>query len=349
MKTPRAVVIGYGFAGRCFHTYLIKLTPGLQLHGVASRSPETRARVQKDLGCKTYASFDAVLDDRDVDLVVLATPHDTHCDLAVRALDAGKHVVTDKVMCLNLSECDRMIGAAKKAGRMLNVFHNRRFDGDYLTVRKLLDDGKLGRVHWLEMAWQGFGPPGGWRGTAEAGGGRFFDLGAHLVDQTVQLFPQVIESVYARIHRHFEKAGVESHATIVIGFAGGCTGIVDAGSMAAVRKPRYYVLGDQAGFIKYGVDPQEAAMIKGDIDAAREDEKNYGRLGDGKTEEIVPTLQGRWRNYYENIAAVLTQGAEPAVSLASVRRALAVLDAAQKSAQTGTALRLDYPALNSLR
>ncbi|MCW8129188.1 MAG: Gfo/Idh/MocA family oxidoreductase [Planctomycetota bacterium] len=339
MPAPRAVVIGYGFAGRCFHTYLIKLTPGLTLHGVASRSAETRARVTKDLGCKTYEGFDEVLADPEVDLVVLATPHDTHCDLSVRALQAGKHVVTDKVMCLDLAECDRMIAAAKTSGKVLNVFHNRRFDGDYLTVKKLMAEGELGRVHWTEMAWQGFGPPGGWRGTAEAGGGRFFDLGAHMVDQTVQIFPQKIESVYCRMHHHFEKSDVESHATIVIGFEGGCTGVVDAGSMAGVRKPRFYVLGDKAGYAKFGVDPQEAAMIKGDIDAAREDEKLFGKLGNGKTEQVVPTLPGRWRNYYENIADVLTKGAAPAVSLASVRRAMAVLDAAKKSAASGDVIR----------
>ncbi|HOF89417.1 MAG TPA: Gfo/Idh/MocA family oxidoreductase, partial [Armatimonadota bacterium] len=192
MREPRAVVIGYGFAGRSFHSYLIGITPGLRLHGVASRDAATRARIVAERSCRAYASFDAVLDDPEVDLVVLATPNSTHCALAIQALHAGKHVVTDKVMCLTLDECDRMIAAAAESGKLLSVFQNRRWDGDFLTLKSLIADGRLGEPRWIEMAWQGFGAWGGWRGQAAMGGGKLYDLGAHLIDQLVLLFPQPI-------------------------------------------------------------------------------------------------------------------------------------------------------------
>lgn len=335
----RTVVVGYGRAGRAFHCYLIGLTPGLDLYGVVSSSPEKRERLVQEHGCKAFAGFDDACVDPDVDLVVLATPNSSHCDLAVRAMDAGKHVVTDKVMCLTLAECDRMLAAAARNGVMLSVFQNRRFDGDFLTVRKLIEDGELGSVRWIEMAWQGFGAWGGWRGVAAMGGGKLYDLGAHLVDQLCLLFPDPIEHVYCRMHHDYDHTDVESEALVVVTFAGGQTGVCDFSSMAAVSKPRFYVRGTKGTFCKYGLDPQEAAMSGGDIDAAAEDPGTYGVLNDGTSERTVPTTPGRWRDYYENVADVLLNNADPAVELPELRRQIAVLDAARRSAQSGEVVR----------
>ena len=344
MATPRAVVIGYGFAGRCFHSYLISITPALALHGVASRSAATRERIVAERRCRAYESFEEVLADPDVDLVVLATPNSTHADLAVRALKAGKHVVTDKVMCLTLKDCDRMIAAATASGRMLNVFQNRRWDGDFLTLKKAMAEGLLGDVRWLEMAWQGFGAWGGWRGQAAMGGGKLYDLGAHLLDQMTLLFPEPIETVYCRMHHDLPETDVESQAMVVVGFQGGRTAVCDVSSLAAISKPRIYACGTGGTFIKYGLDPQEAAMIAGDIDSAREDERNSARIHNGRTEMAFPTVAGRWRCYYENIADVLARGAETAVKLPEVRRAIAVIDAAFRSAKTGRTVRAAIPS-----
>lgn len=347
MQTPRAAVIGYGFAGRCFHSYLISITPGLSLHGIASRDAATREKIVAERGCRAYASFEEVIADPDVDLVVLATPNSTHAELAIRAMHAGKHVVTDKVMCLTLADCDRMIATAQEMGVMLSVFQNRRWDGDYLTLRQAIADGLLGDVRWIEMAWQGFGAWGGWRGEAAMGGGKLYDLGAHLIDQLVQLFPQAIERVYCRMRHEFTNTDTESVALVVIEFAGGGTGICDTSSLAAISKPRFYACGTGGTFQKFGLDPQEAAMIAEQIDTAREDPATYARYHDGKAERLLPTMPGRWRNFYENIAEVLTHGAEPLVKLPEVRRAIAVLDAAFTSARTGEVVQLDIPALET--
>lgn len=335
MSNPRAVVVGYGMAGRSFHSYLVNLAPELDLYGVSSRNRDARMRAYQDYGCKTYESIEQVLVDDQVDLVVLATPNSTHADLAVQALNAGKNVVTDKVMCLNLAECDRMIAAAEQSGKLLTIFQNRRWDGDYLTVKALIEAGKLGDVRWLEMAWQRFGPPRGWRQQADMGGGWFYDLGAHLFDQLLLLIPQPITSVYYR--RHFDMPGfdIPSHTLVVVGFENGATGVCDLTGMAAIHKPRFQVLGTTGAFIKYGLDPQEVAMKAGNIDAAVEAEADYGRLSNGETETIIPTKAGRWRNYYEHIADVLNNGAEPLVTLGEARRVIALMDAATQSAELG--------------
>ncbi|MBC8102233.1 MAG: Gfo/Idh/MocA family oxidoreductase [Cytophagales bacterium] len=338
----RTAVIGYGFAGRSFHSYLIGLAPGLRLQGIASRDAQTRQRIVAERGCRAYETFEAVLADPEIDLVVLATPNHTHADLAVRALEAGKHVVSDKVMCLTLADCDRMILAAERSDRFLSVFQNRRWDGDFLTLQARIEAGDLGQVRWIEMAWQGFGAWGGWRGQAALGGGRLYDLGAHLVDQMILLFPQPVETVYCRMHHDFPSADIESEALLVVTFADGGTGICDLSGLCAISKPRFLVHGDRATWAKYGLDPQEAAMKAGDIDAATEPPENFGRLRTGTGEEtVVPTLPGRWRSYYENVAEVLLRGAVPRVRLPEVRRAIAILDAARRSAETGSVIRLD--------
>lgn len=338
MKEVRAVVVGCGWWGRSCHCYLIGLTPGITLHGVVSSSAEKREKVRAELECNTYADIDSAVADPAVDLVILATPGYTHADLAVRALDAGKNVVTEKVMCLNLAECDRMIEAAEKSGKLLTVFQNRRRDGDFLTLKKLIADGELGNLRWVEMAWQGFGAWGSWRGDSSKGGGRFYDLGAHLMDQILQLFPEKMQSVYCRMHHDFDTKDVESETMIVVGFESGATAICDVSSMAAISKPRFYARGTGATWMKHGVDPQEAAMMKSDIDSAKENPDNYGTLKSKSEEKVVPTLHGRWRDYYENIVDVIANGAEPIVKVSEARSVMAALDSALRSARTGKAI-----------
>lgn len=340
MKSFNVAVIGYGFAGRCFHSYLVSLAPGLKLHGIASRDPQTRERIVRDRGCLAYESLDDVLNDDAVEVVVLASPSSVHCEQAVAALDAGKHVVTDKIMCLDLEQCDRMIAAAERNKKLLTVFQNRRWDGDYLTVKHLMQSGELGTVKWMELAWQGFGAWGGWRGEAAMGGGRFFDLGAHLVDQLLTLQSTPPESVYCRLRRDYDASDIDSEALIVVTFANGATGIADLSGTSAISKPRFRVHGSRATFVKYGLDPQEKAMIAGEIDTALEEPELYGTLHDGKSGRQIPTLPGRWRSFYENVAEHLAGNAPIAVPLADSRAGMQVIDAALHSAATGQVVKL---------
>lgn len=337
----RTAVIGYGFAGKSFHAYLVGLTPGLQLHGIASRSAETRQKILERGDCKAYASFEDVLADPEVDLVVIASPNSQHAPQAIAALNAGKNVVVDKPMCLSLEEADAMIAAAQSNNKLLSIFHNRRWDGDFLTAQQVINSGELGDVKWIELSWGRIGAYRTWRGQKEHGGGRFWDLGAHLLDQLMLFYEgHAVESVYLRKQYDFPEADVESEALCILTFEGGRTGIIDTSSVMAVAKPRFYLRGLKGTFQKYGVDPQEKAMIEGDIDAAREDEDLHGIIGDGQNERRVPTIPGRWRSYYENIAAALA-GTEPlAITPESVRERLVIFEAALRSEETNQVVKL---------
>ena len=147
-----AAVIGYGFAGRCFHSYLIGLADGLDVYSIATRNPERRAAAAENYpDAVIYQTIDQVIANDLVDLVVLATPHDTHAELAIKAMDNGKHVVTDKIMCMNAAEAEAMIEASNRNNVLLSVFHNRRWDWDYTTVKKIIDDGLLGTPYLLSL------------------------------------------------------------------------------------------------------------------------------------------------------------------------------------------------------
>ncbi|NKB68713.1 MAG: dehydrogenase [Candidatus Latescibacteria bacterium] len=340
MSKPNVVVVGYGFAGRCFHAYLVGLAEGLNLYGVVTSREEARQQVREDLGVEVFARFEDALADPQVDLVVLATPNDVHAPQAIQALEAGKHVVTDKPMCLSLAEADAMIAASQRCDRLLSVFQNRRWDGDFLTVGNVLQEGRLGRAFHLSLAWGQYGQPGSWRGRRAQGGGKFMDLGAHLIDQALQLVPAPVERVYARFFNQGWDTDVEDHAHCVISFANGVEAYIDTSSLARIPQPRWYVLGTEGALVKEGVDPQEKAMIAGDIDAAREEPQHRARLAlaKDKDEQILETVPGRWRSFYENIALAVADRSQLAVTPQSVRQVMVVIEAARQSAARGQAV-----------
>ena len=333
---PALAIIGVGNAGRFIHAPLIASTPGLRLAGVCARDPARRTEAASALGCGAWDSYEAVLADASVDTVVLATPTADHVPQALAALTAGKHVVVDKPVCLDLASLDRLAEAERRSGRSLTVFHNRRWDGDFLTVQRLLAAGSLGSPRAIELAWGAFGRPRGWRATVAGGGGRVYDLGTHMADQLCQLMPSRPISVFARLHDPLPGDEVESHAHLVIGFADGATGVIETGYISAIAKPRFRVLGSVASFEKHGLDPQEAALKAGDVDAAREDPDCYGWLSDGSTRTRVPTVPGSWRGFYIALGEHLAGRAANPVPLASVRPAMAIIEAAFRSAQRGT-------------
>ena len=173
----RTVVVGHGLAGRYFHCPLIKRQPELSLHGIVARDNAVRTEAQKLWNVRGYASLDQALEDPAVELLVIATPHKSHADLAIRTLDAGRHCVVDKVMALSTPEADAMIAARDRSGAMLSVFHNRRWDWDFVTVREILSQGLIGRPLLIENAVCRQGSPRGWKGKIEEAGTILHDWG----------------------------------------------------------------------------------------------------------------------------------------------------------------------------
>ncbi len=345
MHTPNVVVVGYGYAGRCFHTPLLALTPGLHLYGVVSGRAEVREQIRQGYGVKTFAHFEHALADPQVDVVVLATPNDLHAPQAIAALQAGKHVVTDKPMCLNVAEADAMIAASRQYGRLLSVFHNRRWDGDFLTIGMIVEQGLLGDLFLVETAWLQARPPRGWSSERRRGGGKFLDLGVHLIDQAMALLEVPVTRVYARFHSGVWPTDVEDHAHCIVSFASGVDVHVTTSSAAHTQARRWRLLGAKGALVKEGFDPQERALVAGDIATALEDPRQYARVYSEVTgqsaETVVPTLPGRWRAFYDNIADALQNDAALAVTPESSRAVMAVIEAARQSAQTGQAIHSD--------
>jgi scyllo-inositol 2-dehydrogenase (NADP+) len=336
-KPIPTVVVGHGLAGRHIHAPLIRRQADLALHGFVARDPAVRAEAVALWGVKGYASLDEALHDPVVELVVLATPHDTHAELAVRTLEAGKACVVDKVMALTTAEADRMIAARDASGTMLSVFHNRRWDWDFLTVKSVLDRGLIGRPLLVENAVCRHSPPRSWRGRRAEAGTILHDWGAHLVDQALQLGLGPCRRLACwLLPAPWEGVDSGGHGRLILEFDGA---IVQAETSRVCRldRPRWWVVGTGGGLVQYGVDPQEDALRAGDLGLASQPDSHRAILRrevDGQVvEEVVPTVRGCWDSYYANIADHLLRGAPLAVTAEDGRAVVALLEAAERSAR----------------
>jgi len=338
-------VVGYGYAGRSFHTYLVPLAAGLELRAIVARDPDRRQKAEEERGVKTYATLDALLTDEAIQLVVLATPHDTHADLAIQAMNRGRHVVTDKVMCMNAREADAMIEAAERNRVTLSVFHNRRWDWDYLTLRDVLHKELIGAPYLFEASVLRNRSPRGWRGSKEHGGGILYDWGAHLLDQALQLVPECVRGVECAIQHRSWGGEIGSYGRLLLKFDSGVLYQIEVGNLCTAPKPRWYVLGDTGAFIREQLDPQERPMVAGNIEATDEPPGARAVLVTEREGQSVrvpyDTVRGSWKGYYQNIADHLNRGTALAVTPAQVRRQMAVFDAAMESACTGKTVRPD--------
>ena len=340
---PRLGLIGYGYAGRVFHAPLIAQVNGLELVAVASRDEGRRRQAQHDWGVKTYSSPDDLFADPQLDAVVIATPHNTHHALAKAALQAGKHVVVDKPFTLTVAEADDLIAQARRQNRLLTVFHNRRWDWDFLTVRKAMESKLLGEVWLMELNVGRYGPPGRWRAERTSMGSLLHDWGVHLIDQALLLMGKPKKVMAWRHFRHWQLS-VESFFRLVLDYGDGRTVTIEVNYLRKVERPRWFILGDQGGLIKFGLDPQEDALRQGDLSKAREvpehRAKVWTRLNGHDAEITLESVRGDWREFYRNFAAALTQGAELAVKPEEAREVIRLVEAALQSAETGQLMTL---------
>jgi scyllo-inositol 2-dehydrogenase (NADP+) len=333
-------IVGYGFAGRGFHAYLVDQAPGLEVRGVYVRNEQRRQQAAADRSVRVYDSYEQMLEDPAIQLVILATPHDIHAVQAIAAMDAGKHLVTDKIISMNADEARAMVAASDRNDVLLSVFHNRRWDGDYRTIRRIWQEGLLGDVYAVECCVMGYGAPGGWRGQKARSGGVLYDWGAHLVDQSLQLCGEPAAVTSWVIDRQaWPNVDIGNYGRMIIQFKNGVLYDIETGNLASIPKPHWYLLGTKGALRKEGVDPQEAAMLKGDITAARENPANAALVRtrvDGQPQESrIPTEPGDWREYYKNISLVLQGKAELAVRPDEMVTLMRVFDAAAQSARTG--------------
>jgi scyllo-inositol 2-dehydrogenase (NADP+) len=259
------------------------------------------------------------LNDR-LDLVVIASPPDSHYGLARRALDHGLAVVVDKPFVVRSQQGWELIAEARQRGLLLTVFQNRRYDGDFRTVQRLVREGSVGEVRSLEsrFEWWKPGEPKAWKAQAgpETGGGILFDLGPHVLDQAVQLFGPLAE-VHAELRRYRGGEGGDDEAFVSLEHSGGVQTHATMSSLAPVERPRYTLVGSTGGYVKWGLDVQESQLAHGlrpNSDMyGREAEDRWGRLGLRDSQVSVPTEPGTYGEFYAGVAKALLEGAPPPV------------------------------------
>ena len=316
----RVGLIGFGLAGASFHAPLIATVEGMELAAIATSRPTDRFPA-----ATRHADPQALIADDSIDLVVIATPNDSHAPLAQAALAAGRHVVVDKPLAIDDEDAVALVQLARGAGRLLSVFHNRRWDSDFLTVERLLRDDALGEVMLAEFRWDRFRPAikPGWREEGGPGSGLLNDLGPHMIDQAIRLFGMP-DAVAGDVTQQRPAAGVADYFAVVLRY-GARRVTIGSASLVAAPRPRFALHGTKGSFVKYGIDPQEAVLraggMPGDSGYGIEPEAQWGALTDGEgTSRPVRSEAGDWRGYYRAMRdAIRGEGAVPVDPVDAVR------------------------------
>lgn len=303
MKAIQTALIGYGFSGSTFHAPFLKAMDEFETSAVLSSKKEEvklnfpHANITDD--------FQAILQDADIELVVITTPNTMHFGMAKQAIQAGKHVIVEKPMVLYAQEAEELVKLADQQGVMLSVYQNRRWDGDFLTVKKLMDEGMLGEVITYEAHFDRFMPvvPDGWRERNEPGAGTLYDLGSHLLDQVQFLFGMP-DSLTADIEKQRPGAQTDDYFHLILTY--GIKRVILHSSMLAFeQRPKYKVHGSKGTFIKMGEDEQEKELLEGKLPTGKDLGMDridcYGTLYTEAGEEKVVTLPGDYKAYYEGI------------------------------------------------
>jgi scyllo-inositol 2-dehydrogenase (NADP+) len=346
----RVAIAGYGLAGRVFHASLVAATEGLEVVAVVTNDPAKREGLAAEH--PGAVAVDRLTDALDAaDLVVVASPNRFHAALAREAIDAGRHVVVDKPLAVTAAQARELDERAAARGVLLSAFHNRRWDDDFLTLRREVEAGRLGDVLTLVSRFDRWRPEikqDAWRELADPadGGGLLLDLGSHLADQAVQLLGPV-SHVYAELDTTRPQAQVEDEVFIALTHESGARSHLHAGVHAADDPPRFRVLGTKGAFVSRGLDPQEAQLRAGvnPADAAygRRASEGAATFHDGASAaQPLPMETGAWPAFYAAVRDAVRAGAPASapVPAADAIGVLELLEAARESARRGTVVAL---------
>lgn len=341
----RVGLVGYGLAGRVFHASLIQRTEGLQLASVVTSDRGRAAQAAHDHpGVRVIDSADALFHvDAHIDVVVVAAANAAHVPLARRAIEAGIPVVVDKPLAPDASSARALVRQAEDAGVLLTVFQNRRWDNDFLTLQALVSSGRLGTVHRFESRFERWAPTlrqRSWREDPRPGmgAGLLLDLGSHIVDQAVLLFgPAAVVS--AELDRRRRGSQVDDDVFVALTHASGVRSHLWASAVASRPGPRFRVLGSKAGYVRYGLDPQEQQLKDGigpgDPGWGAQSASQDGTLGVGETLTSVPTVPGAYETFYAMVVAALDGRGPVPVDPWDAVRVAEILEAARLAASEG--------------
>jgi predicted dehydrogenase len=334
-------LIGFGLAGRAFHAPVIHAVPGLRLAAIVQRSGNEAAQLYPD--ARVVRTVENLLALSDIRLAVIATPNDTHCAIARQCLSAGRDVVVDKPLTPTLAEAVDLVKFAEERKRLISVYQNRRYDGDFQAVLQLAASGSLGRIVRFESNYDRFRPQrkaNAWRERPGPGSGVFLDLAPHLVDHALMLFG-LPEAVTADLRTEREHAVADDSFDLTLHYPVGLRAVLRATMLAAAARPRFVLHGTTGAYVKNSFDVQEPKLRAGRIPwnetpSESELKENSGVLtqvrDDGTAvEHLVPPAPSDYRSYYANIRDVLLGTAELAVTPQHALNVMRVLEVARES------------------
>jgi len=340
----RVGLIGFGLGGAAFHAPVIAATPGLVIAAIVTSNASRREQALRIYPAASVFANAAEMFARaaDLDIAVIASPNRTHVPLAVDALTAGLHVVVDKPLAASIPDAVRAIDAAREHRKLLTVYQNRRWDGDFLTLRHLVASGRLGRVLRFESRFSRWRPvpETGWRllEAPEEAGGLLFDIGTHVIDQALMLFGPVTH-VYAELDHRRPGVNVDDDSFVALTHASGVRSHLWMSALEAQPGPRFRVLGDQGAYVKFGMDVQEE-RLRGSANPSAPDwgdepPDRWGCLGTDRESHPVKTERGDYTEFYRLLVAALDSGGPPPVDPKDAVVTLAIVDAARRSHARG--------------
>jgi predicted dehydrogenase len=348
-------LIGFGLAGRAFHAPVIRAVSGLRLAAILQRSGSEAAEQYPDV--RIVRSVEELLSIESIRLIAIATPNDTHYPFARQCLAAGRDVVVDKPFTAALAEAVALVQFAQQSGRLLTVYQNRRYDGDFQAIRQLVAGGALGRIVRFETNYDRFRPqirPEAWREKSGPGTGILFDLGPHLIDHAFVLFG-LPEAITADVRNERDNAVTDDAFDIVLHYPAGMRALLRSTMLAASPRPRFVLHGTRGGFSKQSFDPQENNLRRGEIpkDTAwgAEPEEDWGVLtlydGEKPSQRRIPSGTGDYRDFYANVRDAILGKAALAVTPQHALDVMRMLELARQSSQTGTTIPWKSAALNA--
>lgn len=340
----RTGIIGYGLSGRVFHAPFVDVVDGYELAKISTRKPDSISMINKRYPSTVVVpDGQDIIDDPDIDLVIVTSPNTDHFRWAKAALLAGKHVLVEKPFTVTVAEADELIELSKIQGKVLTVYHNRRFTSDTKTVKKLLDSGFLGEVCDYESHFDRYRPEprpfGAWREKPLPGSGIFYDLGAHLIDQALWFFGMP-EAVTAEINSQRPWAKVDDHFDVRLHYLA-FTATLKSGMLCKIPGPTYMIHGTNGSFVKYGLDVQEATLDGGAIPEGknwgREPEEIWGMLNaEYKGIKIHGKLEsehGDYRDYFINLHDAILGKTAIAVKPEEARNVMRIIELSFRSSE----------------
>ena len=336
LEALKVGLVGFGKVAEVFHAPLISVEPQLRLSYVVERHGTRSRELYPQV--EIFPSLEALLQ-QDVDLVVILTPNETHHPLARQALLAEKHVLIDKPMTLSCREADDLITLAARQKKILTVFHNRRWDSDFLTLKRLLESERLGRLVELESRFDRFRPQlkGGWREESTAGAGVLYDLGSHLIDQSLQLFGSP-RAVFANLRKERKEAQVWDGFHLLFDYGELKVSLHCSCLAAEEPKLRFRARGTQGAWVKHGLDPQEAALQSGrrpqGPEWGREPRQAWGEFRLQEPGEL-PSQAGNYPAFYQQLAQAIRHNSAPPVTARQAREVIHWIELCQVSHQEG--------------